>query len=99
MPVTKSFDREYLRDELGLPLDCYEGEIISRRIVSRGRWSIQYELIFRFNDQPVDEAWMVEYQVGATEQQDEMPWQYDKEVTATLVKKTTKVVEAWIPTT
>ena len=71
------FKRSYLVDELGLPYDAYLGcEIISRDIIDTSRWSIHYELIFKLKDK----FYMTWYTEGATEQQDERPWECDNTV-------------------
>ena len=71
------FKKDYLMNELGLPYYEYDGcKIISKKIVDRGRWSIHYELIFKLKDK----FYMTWYTEGATEQQDERPWEYDDTV-------------------
>ena len=90
------FKREYLKD-MGLPygISPEDGKILSRTIVDTGRWSIHYDLMFRLADMPEDQAWVVSYSRGATEHQDESPWEYDEEVEATLVRKVEKVMTVW----
>jgi hypothetical protein len=46
---------------------------ISERVTGTGRWSIRYELIFRHNNQ----FFRTNYSVGATESQDESPYEYE----------------------
>jgi hypothetical protein len=53
-----------------------EGEIVRDTIIGNGRWTINHELIFRYNDK----LYMAYYDVGSTEMQDESPWEYDAEV-------------------
>lgn len=83
--------------DLGLPseIDPEDGTIISNEIVDRSRWSIHYDLTFRLTGMPEDQAWIVGYSRGATESQDERPWQDQDEVDATLVHKVEKIVSVW----
>jgi hypothetical protein len=86
------FKREELRKH-GLPYDGYDGvEIIGDNIVDHSRWSVDHELIFRWTDGKYYET---SYSVGATEMQDERPWEYDKEVECQEVRKVTKTIEVW----
>lgn len=85
---------------MGLPFDAYDGaEIVSKTLESNSRWSLHYSLVFRLPDQTNSEAWQVGYRVGATECQEEGPWEYESEVAATLVHRTTKTIEVWEPVT
>lgn len=45
-------------------------------IVDNSRWSLQHELIFKFDGK----LYRAYYSVGATEMQDERPWEYEDEV-------------------
>ena len=47
--------------------------LIENDIVDSSRWSIMYELIFGYGDK----FYRSIYSVGATEQQDESPYEYD----------------------
>jgi hypothetical protein len=53
-----------------------EGEIVRDIITGKSRWSIRHELIFKLNDK----YYRTTYQEGATEYQDEQPWQYETEI-------------------
>lgn len=92
------FSKEQLLD-WGLPWDPPPGgEIISNKVIDTlRRWSNDFELIFRLPEQPVDTAWLVYYSVGATEQQDEGPWEWEDEIEATLVIRKQKIVDVWEP--
>ena len=94
--LTKVFKSQDLRDQ-ELPWETPEGgEIISDEIIDHSRWSVIHWLIVRFADDPEGTAWGVSYSVGATESQDEQPWEYEDEVTfykLALVEKITKVWE------
>lgn len=106
--VTRKFKREELF-ALGLP-DEYMGDdeiellpsekrakVISDQITGTSRWSNIYTLVFQLPDQPDDEAYQVSYKTGATECQDESPWEYEKVVTASLVRRVERVVKVWEP--
>jgi hypothetical protein len=90
--ATIKIPREELR-EYGLPDDGYEGvEVIEDNVVDNSRWSIYHELIFRWHD---GKTYRTDYSVGATEMQDESPWEYSEEVECTEVHKVPKTVEVW----
>lgn len=96
--ITRTFTRDEL-EALDLP-DAWDNDdvkVISDEIMENSRWSIHHELIFQLKGQPADEAWRVWYSVGATESQDEAPWQDETEVTATLVRLVERVVKVWKP--
>lgn len=81
--------------EYGLPYEGYDGvEIIEDTIVSVSRWSIHHEIIFKWID---GKFYQASYSRGATEMQDESPWEYEDEVTCTEVHRVPKVVEVWEP--
>ena len=50
-----------------------DGTIVEDNIVDNSRWSIHHELIFNHEGK----VYRTYYSVGATEQQDEGPWEYD----------------------
>lgn len=95
--ITKTFKSADLK-EMGLPDDAPEGgKIISDEISEHRRWTVTHRLIVHFPDQPENEAWLMHYSVGATESQDERPWEYDKEVMAVLVREKEVAVKKWLP--
>lgn len=94
MPTTKKFNTRFLLDELEV-LYRKSPHHVSDTINDVSRWSVSHTIIFRTPDQPEDEAWEAYYSVGATECQEESPWEHETEVEATLVKKVTKVVTVW----
>lgn len=97
MPTTKTFNTAELLD-MDMPWEAPEGgKIISDKIVGQRRWSTDHELIVRFPDQPEDQAWSFGYSVGSTEGQDEGPWEYEKETTATLMQLKEVTVKKWVP--
>lgn len=89
--ATKKFSREFLREELGLP---WRGDVIEDNVVDNDRWSIDHELIFRNpKDEKIYRCW---YSVGATEMQDEQPWEYDTTIECEEVELRIKQVECYV---
>jgi hypothetical protein len=68
------------------------GAAIEDRIVSRSRWSIEHEIIFEYNSQ----CYRANYRCGATEYQDENPWDLEDFVDCVPVKKVPVMVEQWV---
>lgn len=66
---------------------------IERNFIDSSRWSLHYEFIFKHEGK----FYRAYYSVGATEYQDETPWQYDKEVECEEVVQTEKMVKVWVP--
>jgi hypothetical protein len=108
MGTTKKFTREYLKETLDLPAskgsyppsgDFPGVTVHSDEIIEHSRWSVHHEIVFSIDSGPdankPGEAWSVQYSRGATETQDERPWAYAKEVTATLVRQVEKTVLVW----
>lgn len=48
-------------------------EVISREFSWNSRWSLHYEMVFKYEDK----YYLTTYSVGATESQDESPYQYE----------------------
>lgn len=95
--VTKTFNTKELL-EMELPYEPPEGgKIVSDEIRRTRRWSTDHRLIVHFPDQKENEAWLFHYSVGSTEQQEEGPWEYEDEVTATLVREQEVLVKEWLP--
>jgi len=65
-----------------------EGEVLRNQIVGHSRWSVNHEVIFRYGDK----LYQAYYSVGATETQDEVPWEYEKEVECVEVEPYEKTV-------
>ena len=61
------FKKEFLRE--------FEGKTILDEITDNSRWSIIHRRIFEFEGKFYETT----YSVGATESQDESPYEYDKE--------------------
>ena len=64
-------------------------------LVDNDRWSLHYEGIFKHI--PTEKYYKLQWSVGATEYQDEKPFQYTKEVIPIEVHKVKKTIEAWEP--
>jgi hypothetical protein len=82
------FKKDFLRYELDLPHSAKEN-----RIIDNSRWSISHEIIFEHEGK----FYQTYYSVGATEQQDESPWEYEDEVECVEVQQVEKVVKVWEP--
>lgn len=65
------FKKETLQDLVGDAVDGYE--IIYDKIDGNSRWSIIHEMVFKFDGK----FYMTSYSVGATECQDESPYEFD----------------------
>jgi hypothetical protein len=61
------FSKEFLQDD--------GGETIFNEISGKSRWSVEYERIFKFEDK----FYRTHYSVGATESQDERPYEYEED--------------------
>jgi hypothetical protein len=80
------FTRDFLKNELDLPFNAIEDEV-----VDNSRWSIYHSIIFEYDGK----FYQTSYSVGATECQDESPWEYEDEVECIEVHKVQKMVEVW----
>ena len=80
------FSKEYLKNNLDLPYSALED-----KIVDTSRWSVHHEIIFA--DQ--GKFYKTYYSEGATEMQDERPWEYDNEIECTEVHIIEKLVKVW----
>lgn len=95
MATKKTFTREYLKDELGLPRNT--ALTIEDEIIDQGRWTTVHELTFRLPGQPNNEAWCATYEVGSTEHQETRPWEDEPEIECVLLHLVEKVVKVWEP--
>lgn len=82
------FTRETLIDVL----NDEAGRIISDEITSTGRWVINYALTFEYNGQ----FYRTDYQRGATEYQDEDPWENEEVVDCTEVVPVEKTIITYV---
>ena len=93
--TTRVFTRQELAD-LMLPWKAgTEGEIVADVEFDERRWYVWREVTFRLAGQPDGEAWRLPYKDDKTEIGDIDKWVDAAEVTATLVRKVTKMVEVW----
>ena len=80
--------RDIARDE------SVEYVIIDEKIVDTDRWSIQYEVIFK--NLKTGKYYRTYWQRGATEMQDEQPFEYDKDdVSCNEVELVEVMVKQW----
>lgn len=87
--ATRTFTKEFMLDTLE------DGSNVVRdKISGKSRWSIDHEMIFRDED---GKLYRAHYRVGATESQDESPWEHEKEVSAAEVKEVDVVVKDYVP--
>lgn len=87
--MVKIFDKKYLTHELDLPWAAEEDHVIGN-----GRWTIKHEIIFI---DPADgKHYRAYYNVGATECQEEGPWEYDDKVSCEEVEKKEVTVVKWV---
>lgn len=70
--------------------DSLDYEVQSDTVTGNGRWSINHKLILKHNTS--NKYYRVNYSIGATENQDERPWEYGKEVVLTEVEPFEKTV-------
>jgi len=71
-------------------------DVITTEITGTSRWSIHYKMIFSFDHK----FYSTEYSRGATEYQDEGPYEYDsEEVECPEVKPVQKTITVYEPIT
>lgn len=87
--MTVKFSRDYLMKELDLPY----GNVIMDDIIDTTRWSIIHEIVFEDNGK----FYRTTYSEGATECQDERPWEYKDEVECEEVELREVKVKKWMP--
>ena len=73
--------------------DCKEAEIIEDNIIDTTRWSVVHEIVFKYEGK----FYQSNYSKGATEQQDENPYEYDDEfIKCTEVEQKQVLVYQWV---
>lgn len=85
--MIKKFSKEYLQ-ERDLPYSA-----ILDKIIDTSRWSIIHEIVFEDNGK----FYSTMYSEGATEMQDESPWEYDNIIECTEVELKEVKVKKWVP--
>ena len=84
--ATIKLHRDYLKYQLDLPYSALKDTIIGN-----SRWSIQHEIIFADKGK----FYRAHYSAGATEGQDESPWENETEVDCTEVHIVEKTIKTW----
>jgi len=87
---TVTFSKDFLVDELDLPDN--DDIVMIREIVDTSRWSIIYSIVFKHEGK----FYQTSYSIGATESQDEGPWEYEEEVECTEVELEEVMVKRWV---
>jgi hypothetical protein len=82
-----NLDKKFMKNELDLPYAAILDEI-----TNTSRWSIHHRIIFAYQGR----FYETYYSVGATEMQDEMPWEYDDEVECFEVELKEIKVKKWV---
>ncbi len=67
------FKRDWLQDLVWDDVD--DAEIMENEIVDTSRWSIHHAVVFKLKCN--EKFYQTHYSVGATENQDENPYEYD----------------------
>lgn len=91
---------KFPKEDLLELLDYESGEtkedykVISNELWDNGRWTLTYKLLFKHKNK----VYQTFYGVGATEYQDERPWQYDGEmIDCTEMERVEKTVFVYEP--
>ena len=84
------FKKEFMQE---VAYDEAEGvKIIENNIVDNSRWSVIHKIVFLFNEKFYES----DYSVGATEQQDERPYEFDnEEIECSEVKPISKTITVY----
>jgi hypothetical protein len=84
------FKTSYLKRELDLPYNALVNDI-----TDTSRWSIHHKIVFEHEGK----FYQTHYSEGATEQQDERPWEYEEEIDCVEVELKEVKVMKWVPKT
>lgn len=88
--------RELVVDEYDLPSGGsaeHAVEVLEDTIVDTSRWSTEHLLTVRIKDR----FYQTRYRVGATECQEEYPWDDQESVEFKEVVRREKMVQVWVP--
>jgi hypothetical protein len=86
------FKKEDLKALVYEDFDSEVWEVIENNIVDTSRWSTIYEMVFKYQDK----FYQTGFSRGATESQDESPYEYDgDEIECKEVVQVEKVVKVW----
>lgn len=77
--ATVSFKKQDLQSLVGGE-ECPALEVVKDNITGKSRWSVQHDLVFK--DTATGKFYVTSYSEGATEQQDEAPFEYEPEAIA-----------------
>lgn len=66
-------------------------DLVEDKVIGTGRWSVHHRIVFKHEGR----FYQTEYSIGATESQDERPWEYDDDVESIEVHKVPKTIEVW----
>lgn len=86
MSKVVKFKKDFIENELNLPYSAMEDSIIDT-----SRWSIHHKIIFEYEGK----FYSTYYSEGATECQDEVPWEYEDEIECVEVHQVEKLVKVW----
>lgn len=86
--MTRTFPKEFLIGELGLP-----SKAVHKEFVDHTRWSVHYKIVFAHDGK----FYQAYYSVGATECQYESPWEYDDTVECEEVELVEVKRLVWVP--
>jgi hypothetical protein len=87
--VSKRF---FSKNELLNEMDVLANNV-HKQIIEHSRWSMHYEIVFEHEGK----FYRTTYSIGATECQDERPWEYEDPVECEEVRMVQKVVDVWLP--
>lgn len=88
------FSKPFLVDLAWEDYDDKVVELISTKLVDTTRWGVVYDQIFKFEDK----FYSTSYRVGATEIQDESPYEWeDDEIDCVEVVPTEKTIIVYLP--
>lgn len=73
--------------------DDPEAEVLEDSLIDTSRWSTHHNLVFKKDGK----TWETQYSRGATESQDEQPFEYQDKVVCMEVHQVPKTVMVWEP--
>ena len=79
--------KDFLINKLDLPYSAIKDDI-----VDTSRWSVHHEIIFSYDGK----FYRTYYYEGATEMQDERPWEYETEIECIEVELKEVKVKKWV---
>lgn len=89
--IKRKFPRAFMLDVLND--DVEDARVCEITITGTSRWSIHYSMVFKYDGK----TYQARYREGATEMQDESPWEYESEVECIEVRPVTKTVTVYEP--